>query len=344
VADDVKDAFCVMTTIQAPTHAARELAMRLAPQDIPLIVLGDRKGPAKFNLPNAQFIPLERQNDFAFALPPLLPTGHYVRKNVGYLLAISRGARAIYETDDDNAPNAAWTRKALATRARPVRPARHNGWVNVYRFFTGANVWPRGLPLRFARDEAPYDVGPATDVESPIQQLLSDDAPDVDAVWRLTVGQEPFRFDPTKVESVRLAPGGWCPFNSQATWWFPPAFPLMYLPSTCTFRMTDIWRSLVAQRCLWELGQGVTFHRPEVDQARNPHDLMRDFADEVPGYLKNESIAETLSNVTLTRGDENVAGNLVRCYEALVAAGVFERREMEMVRAWVTDVRAKPRA
>ena len=39
-----------------------------------------------------------------------------------------------------------------------------------------------------------------------------------------------------------------------------PVARLMYLPSTCTFRMTDIWRSLIAQRCLWELGQGVVFH------------------------------------------------------------------------------------
>jgi hypothetical protein len=336
--DDRKTAFCVMTTIQEPTPAARALADRLAPENIPLIVVGDRKGPANFDLPHTDFIPLARQDDFGFALPPLLPTGHYVRKNVAYLLAMSRGARSIYETDDDNAPNANWAVKSPATRARPVTATVDKPWVNVYRLFSDANIWPRGLPLRFARDDAPPEPGPPDTADSPIQQLLCNDAPDVDAVWRLTVGREPFHFDPAKTDGVRLAPGAWCPFNSQATWWFPPAFPLMYLPSTCTFRMTDIWRSLIAQRCLWESGQGVTFHPPEVDQARNPHDLMRDFADEVPGYLKNESIARTLAELTLAPGTASVPDNLVRCYEALIASGVFDPGEINLVRAWVTDV------
>jgi hypothetical protein len=108
---------------------------------------------------------------------------------------------------------------------------------------------------------------------------LADHSPDVDAVWRLVLDR-PFCFD--KGESLYLAPGTWCPFNSQSTWWWPEAYPLLYLPSFCTFRMTDIWRSFVAQRCLWAVGQGVAFHASEVAQARNQHNLMRDFEDEVP--------------------------------------------------------------
>ena len=111
----------------------------------------------------------------------------------------------------------------------------------------------------------------------------------------------------------------------------------MYLPSTCTFRMTDIWRSLVAQRCLWELGQGITFHPPEVDQQRNAHDLMRDFEDEIPGYLLNERIARTLADTKLT-GDAPT--DLVRCYESLVAADVLGPEELPLVRAWVEDLEA----
>jgi hypothetical protein len=112
----------------------------------------------------------------------------------------------------------------------------------------------------------------------------------------------------------------------------------MYLPSTCTFRMTDIWRSLVAQQCLWELGQGVTFHPPEVDQERNAHDLMRDFEDEVPGYLLNERIARVLAETKLRAGVDGVTDNLVRCYEALVGGGILRKEELGMVRAWVEDL------
>ena len=124
-------------------------------------------------------------------------------------------------------------------------------------------------------------------VECPVQQGLVNGSPDVDAVWRLMFDRE-FNFD--QGPSVWLAPGAWCPFNSQSTWWFPKAFPLLYLPSFVSFRVTDIWRSFIAQRCLWEVGYGVAFHAPESIQQRNMHNLLRDFEDEVPGYLNNNRI------------------------------------------------------
>jgi hypothetical protein len=328
------DLVCVVTTIQEPTPCARRQGERLAELGAPMIVVGDKKGPARFELPGARFVPLAEQVTLPFRLAPLLPTGHYVRKNLGYLLAFQAGAARIYETDDDNAPLAGWSPRLSAVDAVPItRP----GWFNVYRCFSDEIIWPRGLPLRHARDAVTSASHPAVRVDSPIQQELANVAPDVDAAWRLTHGNEPFHFDADR-PSVHLAPGVWCPFNSQATWWFPPAFPLMYLPSTCTFRMTDIWRSFVAQRCLWELGHGLTFHAPRVEQERNVHDLMKDFEDEVPGYLKNEQIARTLEGLSLRPGLGGVTDNMVRCYEALVAGGILRPEEMAMVRAWVDDI------
>src|SRR5437016_10898197 len=95
---------CVVTTIQAPTLPMRRLAERLGEASAPLIVVGDKKGPVSFDLPGARFVALSEQLNLPFALTKLLPTGHYVRKNLGYLLAIASGATSIYETDDDHAP------------------------------------------------------------------------------------------------------------------------------------------------------------------------------------------------------------------------------------------------
>jgi hypothetical protein len=102
--------------------------------------------------------------------------------------------------------------------------------------------------------------------------------------------------------------------------------------------MTDIWRSFVAQRCLWELGHGLVFHAPEVVQERNPHDLLRDLADEVPGYLGNERLTQKLESLALQPGPGAVAGNLVRCYEGLVAGGFLPGDELPLVWAWVDDL------
>jgi hypothetical protein len=311
------------------------LAEALADCSAPLLVVGDRKGPERFDLPGAEFYSLAQQQRLPFRLARQLPAGHYSRKNLGYLLAIARGARGIYETDDDNMPSADWKPRQLLTGAQAVaaRP-----WMNVYRAFTDQHVWPRGFPLECLGDPGchVYDpAAPVTAVAAPIQQGLADLAPDVDAVWRLALERElHFRRGP----SLYLPAGTWCPFNSQSTWWFPAAYPLLYLPSHASFRMTDIWRGFVAQRCLWELGYGLVFHAAEVLQQRNPHHLLRDFKDEVPGYLHNGEIARRLAALDLRPGAGAVPDNLARCYECLVAGGFLPDSELPLVRAWLEDL------
>jgi len=173
------------------------------------------------------------------------------------------------------------------------------------------------------------------EISSPIQQGLADLSPDVDAIWRLTRDRE-FYFE--RKESIALPAGSWCPFNTQSTWWWEEAFPLLYLPSYCSFRMTDIWKSFIAQRCLWEMGCNLVFHAPEVIQERNYHNLMKDFETEIPGYLVNDKLTRILENITLLPGQKNALDNLIRCYEALIRDDIFPKDELELVKAWACDV------
>jgi hypothetical protein len=208
-------------------------------------------------------------------------------------------------------------------------------WYNVYRHFTNELIWPRGLPLDRIHD--PIDSFPCTETSSwaPIQQGLADGSPDVDAIWRLVLDHD-FRFDPK--ESLLLSPGLWCPFNTQTTWWWPTVYPLLYIPSYCSFRMCDIWKSFVAQRCLWELGTGVVFHASEVWQERNVHNLLRDFNDEISGYQQNHQITQILDAVTLLSGKANVSENLLRCYRELVRKNIFPEQELNLVDTWLEDL------
>ena len=325
----------VITTIQEPTAAVRSLAGRLRPLDADLVIIGDKKGPRSFELDGARFFDLDAQRVLPFELARKLPVGHYTRKNVGYLEAIAHGADCLYETDDDNAPLAAWAPRVLDV---PALNVSDRGWVNVYRHFSDQRIWPRGLPLdglveSFARGVATSSESSV--VRAPIQQGLANGSPDVDAIWRLVLDQ-PFDFEDRP--SVVLGAGAWCPFNSQSTWWWPEAFPLLYLPSHCSFRMTDIWRSFIAQRCLWELGLGVVFHAAEVVQDRNEHNLMRDFTDEIPGYQRNRELAQVLESTSLMAGRDAVAGNLRRCYEALMEKGFFAKAELDLVDAWLAGL------
>jgi hypothetical protein len=299
-----------------------------------LLIVGDKKGPVSYDLPGVEFLGLAAQLEMPFALARLLPTGHYTRKNVGYLVAMARGASCIYETDDDNAPLPGWRPREREVAVRRVTQA---GWVNVYRCFSSERVWPRGFPLdalveSFSRNSA-LEEAPEM-ARAPIQQGLANRSPDVDAIWRLVL-DAPFDF--VDGPSVLLPPGAWCPFNSQSTWWWPEAYPLLYLPSNCSFRMTDIWRGFVAQRCLWELGLGLVFHAPEVFQERNPHNLMHDFHDEIPGYLRNRELAKVLEGLSLSGGVAHIGRNLRACYEALVTREFFPRTELDLLDAWLVD-------
>lgn len=311
----------VITTINYPTEAVKEVANRTN-----LIVVGDKKTPKDWEWKRAQFIGIDQ--DGGGSIKQFLPENHYCRKNLGYLAAIANGADCIYDLDDDNIPNENWKQRSVDVEASE---SIGKGWYNVYDLFSETYIWPRGFPLKSVREKP--SCGVTKRYTSSIQQGLSDGEPDVDAIWRLVINKTN-SFEINK--SVYLKPGAWCPFNSQSTWWFPKAYPLMYLPIHATFRMTDIWRSFLAQRCLWELGEGVTFHSPaEVFQDRNEHDLLKDFESEVPGYLKNDFIVETLDKLTLN-GD--VCENLVTCYRALVDAGVLPMQEVRSVLNWVKDI------
>ncbi len=324
----------VITTIQAPTPSTLAMLDKARASGFDLIVIGDRKTPTVDWPEGCRYLDLVAQADSGFVLAGQLPFNHYARKNLGYLSAMAEKAEVIFDTDDDNAPLPGWAPRTLAT---PARPCPQTGWVNVYRYFTDAHVWPRGLPLEHARRQsspAP-ELGAIEEVVAPIQQGLADGSPDVDAVWRLLLDQD-IRFDPG--DSVQLLPGSWCPFNSQSTWWYPAAYPLMYLPSLVSFRMTDIWRSFVAQRCLWALGHGLVFHGPEMFQDRNPHNLLRDFEQEIPGYLGNDRIRAVLEDLELSAGIGEVGNNCHRCYRALVDAGLIPLQEMPLLDAWLSDL------
>jgi hypothetical protein len=298
-------------------------------------LIGDEASPGGFTLDGCDYFSLERQLCLDLKLARLCPTRHYARKNIGYLLAMQRGAPAIVETDDDTVAYDSFWRTRRRTKV--ARCVDASGWINVYRYFSDSMIWPRGLPLDEVRSAEFASVSADASVECPIEQGLVDDDPDVDAVYRLVLPL-PFRFD--AAPSLAIGPGGWCPFNSQNTTWWPEAYTLMYLPAHCSFRMTDIWRSFVAQRIAWANGWSVLFHAPTVSQSRNVHNLMRDFEAEIAGYLANRKICEALAELDIRPGLEHIGPEMRRAYERMVEGGWVDQRELDLVDAWLADVRA----
>ena len=325
----------VVTSIAPPTDAMRALADGARACGWALICIGDKRSPERYDLDGAEFLSLGQQLDSGYRLAASLPTGHYARKNLGYLLAIEGGAACIAETDDDNLPLAAfWQHREAEVAARMLSRV---GWHNPYRHFSDAMVWPRGLPLEAVHEAAaaatqPVEIGRA---HCPVQQELANGDTDVDAVYRLTRG-ELVAFEDRG--PLILGERAWTPFNSQSTHWWDEVFELLYLPSFCTFRMTDIWRSFVAQACLWPCGWRLAYRGPTMVQERNPHNLLRDFEAEVPGYLYNAEIIRRFEALEMEPGTDGIRNNMRRCYETLVDMQLVDAKELDLLELWFDDL------
>lgn len=279
--------YVVITTINPPTPAVEAWA---ALEGWKVVVVGDRKTPDGWALPGVTYLSFEEQLRGPFArLAAALPANSYVRKMIGYAHAIRDGATAILDTDDDNEP----LTNAFPKRLRTVRT--RGAWVNPHPWFGSGRSWPRGFPLsRVSEGRRPLTVVQGENPTRPklVTQYLADGDPDVDAVWRMTVGRgvEFQRGRPT----LELTPGSWSPINSQATLWKRGAFPLMFLPVGVPDRVTDILRGYLALSCLWGGGSTARLAGPLVFQSRNAHDLRADLRAEMTLYTEVENWAELL--------------------------------------------------
>lgn len=308
--------YAVITTINPPNKTIDILSKSMT-----VVVVGDKKTKGWDNGSTKAF----------YSNPDIEPFNSYARKNIGYLYAMEQGASVIYDTDDDNIPNENWH---IRTERCTANLVKQKGWVNVYPYFSDESIWQRGLPLNRLDDgEGELQFGNSIIGEFPIQQGLVNGDPDIDAMCRM-VFKPDVEFKTER--SISIPKGSWSPFNSQSTWWFPKAFPLMYLPVTINFRMTDIWRSFVAQRILWEMAHELVFHSPaEVVQERNEHNLMKDFEDEIAGYLHNEKIAQILGDLKL---NSDICGNMIKCYDSLIKADIVNPKEMDSLNQWIDDI------
>jgi hypothetical protein len=326
----------VVTSISEPTPILKALAEGAEKAGWPFYLIGDEKSPHTVLM--SEFRSLIEQQALSLQTAHALPLNNYSRKNIGYLLAMRDGAEVIVETDDDNRPLEDFWREH--PRVSPVECVDLNGeWFNVLtEFYRLGSAWPRGFPLDLVHADTSPVHAAAKCRSTPILQGLIAGEPDVDAIFRL-IADYPKGLNPNL--NIALL-NSWCPFNSQNTTWFREAFPLMYIPSFCknAYRMDDIWRSFIAQRIAFENGWGILWGGVTVVQERNLHDLMKDFEQEIPGYLYNRKIVEMLKGLPIAPGTDakTLLRNMDLCYLAMIEAGYIESRELGVLQAWYDDV------
>eukprot|EP00401_Gymnodinium_catenatum_P024519 CAMPEP_0117606784 /NCGR_PEP_ID=MMETSP0784-20121206/79886_1 /TAXON_ID=39447 /ORGANISM="" /LENGTH=859 /DNA_ID=CAMNT_0005409867 /DNA_START=44 /DNA_END=2620 /DNA_ORIENTATION=- len=343
--------WAVLTTIHEPTPSVQNLAET---GEWCVVVVSDLKGPNEYRIPSARtdysilFLNASLQrwlaadSDFIASIP----WNHFGRKNLGYLIAIARGASVIWDFDDDNIVTAdsfpppleqglldvLWAPRAGASLGSA-------GVLNVYPLL-GCSVspcWPRGFPLTLSKSEVPARsewIRANGSRNVAMLQSLANNDPDVDAIFRLTsLKPTGIQFHPLGSEALGLPPFVFCPANAQATLHRRDAFWGLLLPMTVSGRVSDIWRSYLFQRLLWDTGLRVAFAPPLVRQDRNVHDYLADFQAEQQLYMQTEELLKFLGSWRSSR--PTLPERMEELWGAAYERGYLEVADLRSLRLWI---------
>ena len=352
--------WAVMTTIFDVSNAVRR---QVKLRNWCLVVVFDKRSAKMYNTgwmsgegnDVVVFLRPDDQIDMHNAFVDALPWNHFGRKNIGYLYAIIHGAKVIWDFDDDNAlkfwiPGAAPPGAPSIDEAIPdndeqmidvLEPKDHN-WptYNPYPILGAPTLpsWPRGLPLDDIKvsncSNTPLHNIKIKGGSIAVLQSLAEYQPDVDAIFRLTM-PIPFFFNKTKVNKHLMIPkGSLTPYNAQATLHFSAGFFGLFLPITVSGRVTDIWRSFIAQRLFWDAGLQFGFiARPLVVQDRNVHSNIGDLGSEWDLYVKGKPLMEFLAS---WKGKgRTMVERTEELWVALYERKYVELHDVELIQLWL---------
>jgi hypothetical protein len=341
----------VITSIFPPTLLVRQLEKL---PDWCLVVVGDNKSAPSYDVSprNVVFLSSAAQSALGLRVLPLLPWNHFGRKNVGYLYAVANGAKVVYDTDDDNIlrsgeiPLGRFEGAGDWGYELEREPSAASAAVNVYPLFARAQdagqppLWPRGLPLDRIMDVRSV---PRAGREVPlgaalIIQSLADHDPDVDGIFRLSRPLPVFFGVGTEWQAALLPQrGALSPLNAQATLFKYDALWALLLPASVHGRVSDIWRSYLVQRVLWDTRGGrVAVCSPFVTQCRNSHNYLADMDAEAELYAKAGELVRVLEHWTPTA--PTLAARLLEGAVLLYEHQFLGASDVRLFQAWLEDL------
>ncbi|MBA7502440.1 hypothetical protein ES706_01026 [subsurface metagenome] len=290
-------------------------------EDVEFIIVGDLKTPqdAERVIKNlidkgfeGEYFDVPKQKKWLQRFPKLeriIPYNSDNRRNIGYLIAVERGAEIIVSLDDDNfVRNEDYLagHQIVGSTQTLKTVQSSNNWFNPCSMLETEpkkNIYPRGFPYskRWKDDyQFTYSTGRIV-----INAGLWLGNPDVDAVTNLN---EPVKTVAMKSEQVMLAKGTFAPINTQNTAFHRDVLPCYYYISMGTHingytldRYGDIWSGFFAKKVINQIGDRVAFGHSLTDHRRNIHDLFKDLQNELWGMILTDKIVPLIESIRLTK-------------------------------------------
>jgi hypothetical protein len=341
---------------------------------VDIIVIPDRKTPASVGIHCAEL----RDRGYSIVCPAIADQDAYLakfpgmreripydsdnRRNIGFLMALDRGAEVLISIDDDNycLPDVDFVGEHLVAGTTAIAPeiASDDGWFNLATMLesnTVVEIYPRGFPYGARNKRRTVGIGEPRSRPVAINAGLWLTDPDVDAITRLTLAP---RVESTATQSFLLDERTWSPVNTQNTGVAREAVIAYYyvrmghaLSGMTIDRYGDILSGYFAQKCAKSLGHAVRIGTPVADHRRTPHDLFKDLYHELAGMVIVEDLLPWLMELRLsgrTYADAYLALSDALAGEAQRFKGfIWDQGAREFLaataanmRAWVNAVRA----
>lgn len=274
----------VTTTIYKPSEALIKYA---AMKDWTLVIAGDLKTPHELyqDFHGAIYLSPSDQERLYPELSSLIGWNCIERRNIALLHAYKMGAEIVALVDDDNIPLENWGKDLMIGKeieCKVYTPAKYPLVFDPVGPTNYPHLWHRGYPLPWlhGKNEFTYKI---EKVRPTIQADFWNGDPDIDAICRCEHRPE-CKFDPM---CFPIATSVLSPFNSQNTFLAREVIPDYFLfPGT--ERLQDIWAAYYVEA----KGHKVVYGEASVYQARNEHDLVKDFMSEIIGYANTHKLVE----------------------------------------------------
>jgi hypothetical protein len=277
---------------------------------------------------------------------PQLPYNHFGRKNFGYIYAILRGAKFVYDFDDDNyviKDTSTGKPMSLIPNEREVANVRQIQ-VETHAFnhhpLMGASIpgsWARGFPLEKIQNETTF--GKVVSVQSMhmeqvgVIQYVANGNPDVDAIHRLTKPLPMFFADDSSSSPIRVPLTTSVPYNAQATIHHRPALFALLLPMTVQSRVSDIWRAYYAGPLFRDIGVSVLFAPPRIEQVRTAHTYIGDMKAEGDLYFKSNKLTQFVRE--WKSSERSLPARMEQLWIELYERGYHEKGDVLLVQRWL---------
>jgi len=304
-----------------------------------LVVIGrEGSSPIDFGDSNSAFyIGMGKQSELPVfgELFKLLPWNLMQVKNIGYLFAIMNGAKWIWDFEDDIiltddtrlVPPVSGKRvviESYGTECSIFNPYPHLGATR--------SIWPRGYPPLRIMSNCSVKLSNGTMKDVAVFQSLINNYPDVDGLFRLT-NPLPFSFSESSTDSLIIPNGTFSPYNSFAQLSMYSAFWGLLLPISVNSRVSDVWRSYITQRLLWDIGLRISFTPPQYIRERSENSPLVEMQEENEIYIKSLELVGFLRE---WRGTEsNFPARYEELYIELYKRKYLDLNDVVLAQKWI---------